>query len=250
MSSGFPATGARTRHGQFVVRALIVALASGLSSVPAHAETVVFHGGVNRASLDGVAEDFGRELAAGMQDLLGGTWTSSQGELSGLALGAGYRKGARSTVGLQLDVQFVQRGTKYELTARNVPDLPTTVAADVDLKFAYLEAVALVHLSPSPKARVRPMLMVGPALGLKVSSDLKVTIEGESSSQELSEGVAALTVGFLGGAGLAFQLSESSALTAQARYYLGLTDLMDNDPGSTKSRDLSFLVGVELDSGL
>lgn len=215
-------------------------------SVGAAKDVAEFYAGINRSDLGGTATDFGHGLASGMESLLGGTWSAEKVAQNGFALGLGWRCGRSSTLGVQYETQYVRRGTKYEMEAYDVPEYPAVVNCDVALQLSYLELAVLAHLSPNPLASVTPVFLLGPVIGFKVSSDMKLSSGGETESAELP-GVAGLAVGLLGGAGLAIRLSETKDFFLQGRYYLGLTDMLDDVAGTSRAQDLTIIVGLELD---
>ena len=207
-----------------------------------------FFGGVNVASLGGDFGTVGTTLASEAEAEFGGDWTSSTSSLTGLGLGAYYLMNLSPTFGLQIEGQYVQRGGSLDLTGSGIPDYGS-LDMKTNLKFSYFEIPVLARYKGNPDAKVRPVLLGGLVFGLKVSSTIEVEAAGGSQSRDLSEGVNSLTFGLLGGAGVAFDVGETTALVIQARYYLGLTEPVDDSDFSTKSGDFGFFAGLEFPMG-
>ncbi len=207
-----------------------------------------FFGGLNVASLGGDFEDIGRILASELEGEVGGDWTSSTSSLSNPGLGVYYLFNLSATFGLQLEGQYIRRGGGLELRGTSVP----TVGAldmEVGFKLSYIEFPLLVRYKGNPTAKVRPVLLGGPVIGFKVAASMELSAQGENVSQDISDGVNSTMFGLLGGVGLAIDVGKTTALVFQGRYYLGLTEPIDDADFSAKSGDFGFFVGLEFALG-
>ena len=207
-----------------------------------------FFGGLNVASLGGDFEDVGMMLASELEGEVGGDWTSSTSSLTGLGLGVYYLFNLSQTFGLQLEGQYIQRGGGLDLRGTN---LPTIGALDMEVgfKLSYIEFPLLVRYKGSPTAKVRPVLLGGPVVGFKVGSSMELSAQGETASQDISDGVNSTTFGLLAGVGLAIDVGKTTALVFQGRYFLGLTEPIDDSDFSAKSGDFGFFAGLEFALG-
>jgi hypothetical protein len=199
---------------------------------------------MNVASLDGDFETVGVSLASEAEGGFGGRWTSSTSSLSGLAMGAYYLMDLSPTFGLQLEGQYVQRGGSLDLTGSSIPDIGT-LDRRTNAKFSYFEIPVLARYRGNSAARIRPVLLGGLVLGLKVSSSIEAEAAGGSQSRDLFEGVHPFTFGLLGGGGVAFDVGRTTALVVQARYYFGVTGPVDDPDFSMQSGDVGFFAGLE-----
>ncbi len=113
---------------------------------------------------------------------------------------------------------------------------------DVTLKLDYLEIPVLAKYTFGlPGAPVKPSIFAGPALGLKLSSKVKVEGFGESEEEDL-EDVKDTDFGLVFGAGLAFNLGSNS-VGVDVRYNLGLTSIDDTGEGfDVKNNVISLMV--------
>lgn len=207
-----------------------------------------FFGGVNAASLGGDFENIGMMLASELEAEVGGDWTSSTSSLTGLGLGVYYLHNLSPTFGLQLEGQYIQRGGGFDLEGTNLLDIGS-LDMEVGFNLSYIEFPLLVRYKGSPTAKVRPVLLGGPVVGFKVGSTMELSANGQSSSQDLPGGVNSMTFGLLAGAGLAIDVGQTTALVIQGRYYLGLSEPIDDADFSTKSGDIGFFVGLEFAIG-
>ena len=90
------------------------------------------------------------------------------------------------------------------------------------------------------------MILAGPSVGLNVKANLETEIDGSSSSDDIGDGYADGSLGLIGGIGLDMLVGDTTHRVAQARYYLGLTNVLDDPDLEAKSNDLSFFIGVEV----
>jgi hypothetical protein len=85
------------------------------------------------------------------------------------------------------------------------------------------------------KGTTQPYLMVGPTIGLLLSSDLGAKAQGVSGSISIKDQTEFLDFGIALGAGVSFP-AGSNTIFVEGRYALGLSDIYG---------DFSTLAGVE-----
>jgi hypothetical protein len=200
-----------------------------------------FQGGVNFANMGGDMDDIGDQLAAELEAEFGGTWTAEKASKTGLAFGGYYSQMFSPTLGLQVGALYANRGVKFDMSADGI-DIETK------LKFDYLDVPILLRVVPSPEANVQPMLLVGPVVGFKLSSELEVSGGGVEASEDIDD-VKSTVFSLMAAAGVRFGLGEKNALQLQARYQLGLSNAIDDPDFSSSANDLTLLAGLEIGLG-
>ena len=204
-----------------------------------------FFAGLNIANQGGDMEQIGNDLAAEMEAMFGGTWTSSKGSNLGFGVGGYYVFQSSPTFGVELEGQYIRRGAKIDLTASGVPGMPSSTDVESEFQINYFEIPLLARFSPNPAAGVRPVFLIGPVLSIKTGANLKITIGDQSDTQSFSEGYKDVVFGVLGGAGISAQVGANSYLVVQARYYLGLSNSIDDPTLEAKSGDFGIFAGME-----
>jgi hypothetical protein len=194
-------------------------------------------------------EEVGNEIDAEFEAQFGGTWNSEKSSSTGLGLGASFLIETSETVGLQLEAQYIQRGSKIQTAGQDIttPGLPSSLDVTSTFKLKYFEIPFMARYSPSPEAKVRPVFLGGFAIGFKTGAELEVEVGGTSPSQDISSLYEDYTVGAIFGVGMDVKTGKTAHLLVQARYYLGLTDPMAGSAAEAKSSDLGFFVGFEFD---
>lgn len=231
----------------YLESALILACLLAVASGQARADDrIVFHGGVNGANFGGGMDRFAERYAIAMTEIAGGSWTPERGKLNGIEMGAGYRIGVSPYFGLQLEGRYVQHGATHRFEGRDIPDTPGLFVFETDTKLIYLELAALAYFTPTPTDVLRSFVLTGPVVGRKSSHEIEFRAEGLNETLQIEEGVAGMSLGLLGAAGLAMRLGEETHLVLQVRYYRGDTELLERFRGTT-AKDLSVVVGVEFD---
>ncbi|MCP4684842.1 MAG: PorT family protein [bacterium] len=136
--------------------------------------------------------------------------------------------GKSGTMTMQPEVLYVMKGTQEE-----------EQGVTVKLKFDYIEIPILVKFNLSTEGQFRPNLFVGPAVAFKMSS--KASAEGVSVD---IDDVKALDFGLSFGGGFDLAMASGSAITFDARYTVGLTNVPDVDPSpNVKNSALMFMLG-------
>lgn len=193
-------------------------------------------GGVNIANMGGDMDEFGDDLAAGLEDQLGGDWTSSKRSTTGLGFGAYYFLPTSPTLGVQFEGQYIRRGVGFDISN-------TDIDVDTTFKIDYFEIPVLLRISPGTGQSARVVFLVGPVIGFKTGADLAVSALGEEASTDVGEGFKSTAFGAIGGVGLS--VGNTTTFMLQARYYLGLSNTLDDDTMSSKSGDFGVFAGVE-----
>jgi hypothetical protein len=201
-----------------------------------------FFGGLNIANMGGDMDDAGDQIAAELEAEFGGDWTADKGSKNGLGFGAYYFVPRSPTLGFQIEAQYIRRGVKFDITSGGDE-------AEASLKLDYFEIPLLLRISPGAESDARLVFLVGPVIGFKTGADMEVEAEGESMSNDLGDEFKSTTFGAIGGVGLTVETGENSAFLLQGRYYLGLSNALDDEDFSSKSGDFGFFAGLEFGLG-
>lgn len=202
-----------------------------------------FFGGLNFANMGGDMDDAGDELAAELEAEFGGTWTAEKAAKTGLGVGAYYFVPSTPTLGFQIEAQYIRRGVKFDITGGGEE-------AEAGLKLDYFEIPLLLRISPGAEdSDARLVFLVGPVIGFKAGADLEVEVGGQSASTDIGDEFKSTTFGALGGVGVTVATGENAAFLLQARYYLGLSNALDDEDFSSKSGDFGFFAGMEFGFG-
>jgi len=221
--------------------ALVLGLVLVVGAMPAAAKGHLgVFGGLNIANMGGDMDRIGTELATMLADSLGGTWSADKTSRSGAAVGVWYYLPTTATLGLQVEGQYVSRGSGFDITGGGI-------TMKTKFKLDYVEFPVLLRFSPGMSGRTGVVFLVGPVVGFKTKADLEITAGGQSSSGSMSENFKSTTFGALGGVALRVATAPKSALLLQARYYQGLTNALDDPVFDSKSQDFTIMVGMEFD---
>ncbi|MFO7610762.1 MAG: porin family protein [Candidatus Krumholzibacteriia bacterium] len=202
-----------------------------------------FFGGLNFANMGGDMDDVGDQVAADLETQFGGTWTAEKAAKTGLGFGAYYFVPRSPTMGFQIEAQYIRRGVKFDIASGGEE-------AEVGLKLDYFEIPLLLRISPgAADSDARLVFLVGPVIGFKAGADLEVEADGQSETTDIGDGFKSTTFGALGGIGVTVATGENAAFLLQARYYLGLSNAMDDEEFSSKSGDFGFFAGMEFGFG-
>jgi hypothetical protein len=105
----------------------------------------------------------------------------------------------------------------------------------------YLQIPVLLHFGLADTSTRRPFVVVGPALGIRLTARAK--------AQDLSADIKKIDAGITAGGGL----FVSSRVTLEGRYTQGLMDIAtdaghvgDIGPGTVRNRIISIMVGIEI----
>jgi hypothetical protein len=117
----------------------------------------------------------------------------------------------------------------YDLDGEII-DLDGTVC----IESSYFEMPVLARFTPIPDARVRPVLLAGPAIAVNLSTDAVVSGESNGTSvdvsDDISDEVKTVDLGLVLAGGLEFPVgSGGQNVGLDLRYTLGLTNASDSD---------------------
>lgn len=209
------------------------------SHANAEAARIGFFGGVNIANMGGDFDKLGEAIEAGLEADTGVAWTVEKKALVGPGFGAFVYLPATPTLGIQLEGQYMRRGSKFDLSSAGAG------SGDAKFKLDYLEFPLLLRVSPAVSGASHFFFVVGPVLGFKTSSNMEVSSAGQSASVDIGEGFKSQTLGALGGIGWETGVGATASLMIQARYYLGLTNAIDDPDLSSKAGDFGIFAGLE-----
>jgi len=206
-----------------------------------------FFGGINIANQGGDMEEVGNMLAQEFETQFGGTWDSEKSSSTGFGLGLSYFIQTSPTFGIQIEGQYIRRGSKIQTAGRDLTTagIPSSLVVTTTFKLNYFELPALVRYSPSPEANVRPVFLAGPVIGIKTGANFDVEVGGSSQSVDASSGYQDYNVGLIGAIGMDIRAGENTHILLQARYYLGLTNPIDDPTIEAKSGDFGLFAGLE-----
>jgi hypothetical protein len=198
-------------------------------------------GGVSVANLGADADQYGALSAAEIENEVGGSWTASKKSRTGVDIGVGVSFMSTDVIGGAVEVRYATRGAKWEFTelSGSFFDVAGT------MKLNYVEIPAMLQVTPPTSGAVQPVLVIGPLLGIKTSSDFEAEVLGQSTSVSI-EGMKSAYFGGVIGVGMKARVTPTSSFLAQARYQPGFTNLVDDPSFTLRSTAFSFMVGWSL----
>ncbi len=133
---------------------------------------------------------------------------------------------------LQPEVLYVMKGAKTEF--------PEMVAEGYDItlevKHDYIEIPVLIKYNVATQGGIAPSFFAGPIAAFNVSAKMEWDGVPAEASDELPDGdienVKSVDFGVTFGAGFGMAVGESSKLTFDVRYTLGMADMYDDVPDS------------------
>lgn len=141
-------------------------------------------------------------------------------------------------IGIESGVYYSQKGTSYSDSDPDFGNYEET------LKLDYIEVPVLARLSFATPGPIGPFFVAGPYIGFNINAQAEGTDDGFDFDEDISEVVNSTDVGLMFGAGLDFNLGVT-ALNAQARYSIGLTNVYDFDLDDTyRNSVFSIVVGI------
>jgi len=145
--------------------------------------------------------------------------------LLGFAVGGFLTYNLMEIVAIQPEVLYTMKGAKYE-----------DAGGTENFKLAYIEIPVLAKLMLATQSNIKPNFFAGPALGILLSA--------KAGDTDVKDQTKSTDFGFILGAGLNFNMASGGAITLDARYNMGLTNINDSsDDAKSKNSVLSFLVG-------
>ena len=148
---------------------------------------------------------------------------------TGLAAGLFLRLPMGGTFSIQPEVLYSQKGTKF-----------SEDGGEVTIELDYLDIPVLARVASGPSGFA---LFVGPSFGFKVRARAKGEAGGSEASEDISEDVESLDVGFILGAGF-----QTPRVFLDGRFQWGLSNINKAEPEVTemKNRVFSVLLGFRL----
>jgi hypothetical protein len=112
-------------------------------------------------------------------------------------------------------------------------------------KLGYIEFPALLKVK-FPLTEVKPYLIAGPTLGIKVSANESATNGTQTQDNDISSLVESTDFGLLFGAGIDFSVGNKTSLFIQPAYSLGLSNILKNSTTTTiKNYSIEITAGVK-----
>lgn len=155
----------------------------------------------------------------------------------GVAFGAFIEYSINNYLAVQPELLYTMKGAKTEKTDLVIPGIGPVANFQRTMSANYFEIPILAKLSIPTKGNVKPNLLLGPGVAIKLSAKDKAEgeIAGVSSSVEtdISDDVKSIDFGLVFGAGVDFAKVGPGKITVDARYILGLTK--PDDTGEDKN---------------
>ena len=133
---------------------------------------------------------------------------------------------------LQVEAMYLLKGSKAEI------DFFGEVF-DVKLNLAYLSVPVMVRYNLGSED-TSPYIVVGPEFGFLLSAKTKV---GDEPEEDAKDDFKSLDLGLNIGAGVSMDMG-ATPMFGEVRYSLGLSDIDDNDDGTTKTTGIQLFVGM------
>jgi hypothetical protein len=149
---------------------------------------------------------------------------------TGLIFGAFYSYELNDSFSIQPELLYIQNGNKAE-----------EGGITFKTKLDYLVIPVLAKFKFQGSETVKPYVLAGPYLGLKMSAKLSAEGDGGSADTDL-DGAKGTTFGVTFGAGIGVKMGDGNILV-EARYNLGLSNIYDADYLDCKNRSFSLMVG-------
>lgn len=195
------------------VLALVIIFAAG-SSMAQSKIKLGFEGGLNLASVSF-------------------TPSVTTGTRTGLIFGGVIEAGINPQFAVVSGLRYIMKGT--EVTSAN----STTVN-----KANFLEIPALLKVK-FPMTEVKPYLIAGPTLGLKLSASTRTDFGTTGGNDVDNPNVESIDFGLFFGAGLDFSLNPNVDLYFQPGYSLGLSNISKIQGQTAKTNGIQLVAGVK-----
>jgi len=137
----------------------------------------------------------------------------------GFVVGLGFDVSVFSLLGLELDLQYFEKGTSLTYYQLGAPDATASYGISV------LSLPACLRLKPCP--RLSPYALAGVEISyvLKHEAFIKILETGESFKYDYLEETRRWDIGIVMGGGVEAPVKAGWILFSEARYYLGLVNL-------------------------
>jgi hypothetical protein len=140
----------------------------------------------------------------------------------------GFRVGENMMI--QPELLYLMKGAKYEAGNEKLT-----------FKVDYLEIPVLIKFCIPTKGQISPSLFVGPSVGIKLSNKIRYE-EGGVSEEAKVDFAKGTDFGLVLGGGLDFAMGTGK-ICFDARYTLGLTNILDVDGGDWKNNVIGINFG-------
>lgn len=125
------------------------------------------------------------------------------------------------------------------------PELLYTMKGDKEgegkIKLSYLEIPVLVKYEFPTEGNFKPNVFLGPFISFLMSAK-----EGD---EDIKDYLKSVEFGSAFGAGFSFKVGEKGMINFDARYCLGLTNIVDADGADVKNNVFSFFFGYSMGIG-
>lgn len=204
--------------------------------------------GLNSADLDRDADRLGDAVVAEQDLLLGGDWTADRKRRKSAIAGAYFHLPVSGVFGVQFEGRYAGRGTEFDLADLAAPAGERTGQARYQL--GYLELPVLARYDLALSERFGALLLAGPVFGLKTAADLETSgTDRHLETRDLNRAFHSFAVGAEIGIGVSMAANDAAKVMLQGRYYLGLTNVLDDDLVTTRPRDFSIVAAMEYGIG-
>jgi hypothetical protein len=180
--------------------------------------------GLNSATISG-------EDAEYFENLMGTSW----GSKTGFCFGGFVTFSIFEMFAIQPEVLYTMKGAKMKRSL-----LGETLY--VWLNLSYLEIPVLAKLNIPTQGNIKPSIFAGPALGIKLSGNVKAKYAGETEKEDIEE-MKSSDLGLVIGGGVDYMM-ENWILTLDLRYTLGLGTISNYEDEDVKNGVLSILFGI------
>ncbi len=162
-----------------------------------------------------------------------------------IMFGAAAELGIAGPIAVEVELIYVKKGEDLTGFVNGLPAEQTSSAS-------YLEFPILAKVK-FPLGVISPYAFVGPSIGILLSATQELTIQGQSQGEvDVKENLSSIDFGLAFGGGLGFNIAPLITLTFDARYSLGLTNIIDNSQqqqqqqgeSSAKTRGIQLMLGA------
>ena len=153
---------------------------------------------------------------------------------TGLIVGGILDVGISNNIGIQGGLRFIMKGFQV-----------TNGGATFTDKLNYIEVPALLKVK-FPLTEVKPYLVGGPVLGIRVSASEEQSNGTQTADVDASSAYESIDFGLLFGGGLDFKVATKTDLFIQAGYSFGLSNIWKQTTTVTvKNYGIQFTGGVK-----
>lgn len=157
-----------------------------------------------------------------------------------LMFGAAAELGIAGPMYVEVEILYVQKGEEISGFVNNQPAEQVATAS-------FLEIPILAKVK-FPLGVVSPYAFIGPNIGLLLSATQELTVQGQSQGEvDIKESLSSIDFALDFGGGVGFNIAPLITLTFDARYSLGLSNILDNPQqpnASLKTSGIQFLLGA------